>query len=135
MHSRILQVITAILLSSTAMLSKCPNSFIYVEGSINRVANGDKITVLIDPDPNWEPQSPVTIENGKFAAQILFNTTKSERRFGDACSRIPKTATVFLFRNGHEVDRVELRVSRDFLRDKAGDYKLHSPVTLHAAEK
>jgi DNA-binding NarL/FixJ family response regulator len=115
------------------VLGKCANQLIHIEGSVHGASSKEfRISVDVTPDPNWEPQVEIPIEDGMFAGTVLFNSTESEGRVEDDCSRTPKIVQVTLLKDGHEVDRVRLDIARDFVKDKAGEYKLRSPVILHS---
>jgi hypothetical protein len=113
-------------------LAKCANLLIHIEGRVDGDSSNSKIVVLVVPDPNWEPQPEISMKDGTFVDTVLFNVTKSEGRVRDDCSRVPKTVDVVLLKYGHEVNRVRLDISRDFARNKLGDYKLRSPILLHS---
>jgi hypothetical protein len=122
-----------VVLPSGTTLSKCANRLIHLEGRVDGISrNGLRILVQVTPDPNWEPQSEIAIKDGSFVGTVLFNATKSEGRVRDDCSRVPKKVYVVLLKNDHEVNRVQLDISQDFVKDKLGDYKLRSPIMLHA---
>jgi hypothetical protein len=48
----------------------------------------------------------------------------------DNCSRVPTTVEVLLLRDGIEVNRVRLDVSKDFTKNERHDYKPRSPIML-----
>lgn len=114
-------------------LSKCANRVIHIEGSLDGVStDGLKIALEVMPDPNWEPQPEISIKDTRFVGDVLFNGTKSEGRVRDDCSRVPQLVEVVLLKNGQEVNRVRLEIAKDFVKDKLGDYKLRTPITLHS---
>ena len=128
----------ALLMAGTMLLfaapgiCKCRHLIIYVEGSIvSPGTDGLSVKLEVTPDPNWEPQPDIEIKEGKFAGQVYFDATKKEGRVRDNCSRVPATVEVLLFKDGHEVDRVRLDVSKKFKKNELHDYKLRSPVILH----
>jgi hypothetical protein len=125
-------LLTIVLLGGTT-LSKCANRLIHVEGRVDGVSrSGLRILVQVTPDPNWEPQPEIAIKDGSFVGTVLFNATKSEGRVRDDCSRRPIKVDVVLLKEGHEVSRVRLEISHDFVKNKLGDYELRSPIMLHA---
>ncbi len=114
-------------------MCKCVHRIIHVEGSIvGPPSGGLTLKVEVIPDPNWEPQPEITIKDGKFAGDVYFDATKSEGRVRDDCSRVPETLQVVLFKDGHEVDRIRLDVSKAFVRDELRNYKLRSSITLRS---
>jgi hypothetical protein len=125
-------LLMVVLLSRTT-LSKCANRLIHVEGRVDGISrNGLRILVQVTPDPNWEPQPEIAIKDGSFVGTVLFNATKSEGRVRDDCSRRPIKVDIVLLKDGHQVNRVPLEISHDFVRNKLGDYELRSPIVLHA---
>jgi hypothetical protein len=114
-------------------ICKCRHRIIHVEGSIvSPATDGLSVKVEVTPDPNWEPQPEVSVKDGKFAGEVYFDATKSEGRVRDNCSRIPERVEVVMLKDGHEVDRVRLDVSKAFVKDELHNYKLRSPITLHS---
>jgi hypothetical protein len=113
-------------------MCKCVNRIIYVDGSIvGPITDRLKVIVEVTPDPNWEPQPNIAINGDKFAGEVYFNATKSEGRVRDNCSRVPTIVAVLLLKDGHEVNRVQLDVSKEFIRNEQHDYKARSPIMLH----
>jgi len=126
-------VAAAASLLATAAVGKCVHRIIHVEGQIvGPSSDGLTLRVEVTPDPNWEPQPEIPIKDGKFAGVVYFDATKSEGRVRDDCSRIRETVVVTLLKDGHELDRIQLEVSKAFRRDELHDYKLRSPIALHA---
>jgi len=133
---RLALVIAAImLLFAGPGVCKCAMRIIFVEGTILGPVTEDlKVIVEVTPDPNWDPQPEIVLKDGKFVGKVYFDATKSEGRVRDDCSRVPKTVEVLLLRNGHEVNRVRLDISKEFTRNKLHDYKPRSPILLHITE-
>jgi hypothetical protein len=109
------------------------NHIIRLDGVIDGLAvNGIEIVVHVTPDPNWEPEPEIPIKDHKFVATVYFNTTKSEGRIWDNCSRVPETVEVVLLKDSREINRAKLNVARDFAKDKMGNYTLLSPITFYS---
>jgi hypothetical protein len=119
-------------LPSGITLAKCANRLIHIEGRVDGDSSNARIVVQVTPDPNWGPQPEISMKDGTFVGTVLFNATKSEGRVRDDCSRVPKIVDVVLVKDGHEVSRVRLDISRDFVRNKSGDYNLRAPIALHS---
>ena len=114
-------------------LCKCVNRIIYIEGSIvGPVSDGLTVEVVVTPDANWEPQPRISVKDGKFSGEVYFDATKSEGRVRDTCSRVPEEVGVRLLKDGREVSRIRLNVSKGFKRDERHDYRLRSPILLHS---
>jgi hypothetical protein len=125
-------VLMAVLLSTTTV-AKCANRLIHITGDIVSVASeGLKVDVKVVPDPNWEPQFEIALQDGKFVGTVVFNATKAERNVRDDCSRAPKEIEIVLLNEGRELDRARLTISKDFVKNKVGDYELRSPVVLRS---
>lgn len=123
----------ALLLFAAPGMCKCVHRIIHIEGSIaGSTLDGLAVKAEVTPDPNWEPQPEISIKDGKFVGVVYFDATKSEGRVRDDCSRVPETVEVVLFRDGHEVDRVRLDVSKAFIRDEQHNYKLRTSLTLRS---
>jgi len=132
---RALLVAPAILLFASPGMCKCAMRIIFVEGAVLGPITDDlKVIVKVSPDPNWEPQPEIVLKDGKFVGKAYFDATKSEGRVRDNCSRVPETVEVLLLKNGHEVNRVRLDISKEFTRNKMHDYKPRSPILLHSTE-
>jgi len=126
----LLMAATMLLFAASGMC-KCVNRIIYIEGSVlDPIADGLKVMVEVTPDPNWEPQPDIVIKEGKFAGKVYFNATKAEGRVRDNCSRVPTTVEVLLLKDGREVNRVRLDVSKEFTKTELHDYKPLSPILL-----
>jgi hypothetical protein len=126
-------LVVAFLLFATGAVCKCANRTIRLAGVIEgAAADGIEIAVQVTPDPNWEPQPEILIKDHKFVATVYFNIAKSEGLVRDNCSRVPETLEVVLLKDSREVDRAKLDVARDLTKDKVGDYKVRSPITLHS---
>jgi len=120
-----------LLLVNRDVFAKCANRIIHVEGSAVGVSGeGLKVALYVVPEPNWEPQPDIRIENGKFAGTVLFDSTKSEGRVRDNCSRAPRSIRVLLFRNDQQIALRQLSVAKDFVKSKNGDYRLRAPIVL-----
>ena len=129
---RILFTATVILLFSVPGVCKCANRFIYIDAQLIGPTNdGLRLKVEVTPDPNWEPQPEITIKDGKANGRIYFNTTKSEGHFRDNCSRVPTTVKLLLFNGDREIDRVQLDISKDFVKTELRDYKPRLSAKLH----
>jgi hypothetical protein len=121
-----------ILLFASPAVCKCGRRIIYIEGTVlGTLTDAVKVKVEVAPDPNWEPQPEIVIEDGRFVGRVYFDATKSEGRVRDNCSRVPKTVEVLLLKNGHELDRVRLDISKEFTRNKLDDYRPRAPIILH----
>jgi hypothetical protein len=130
MSRMMLSILMAVLVSRAAW-AKCANEVIHIEGSIVGVSGeGLRIAIKVSPDPNWEPQPEIRIENGKFAGEVLFDSTKSEGRVRDNCSRVPGFVRVSLSRNDQQLALRELAIKKDFVKSKNGDYRLRSALEL-----
>jgi hypothetical protein len=90
------------------------------------------ISVQISPDSNRARQPEIAVKDGKFSGTAYFDSTKAEGRVKDNCSRFPETVDVVLSREGQKVDQTQLNISKDYVRDKNGDVKLRSSITLHS---
>lgn len=125
--------IAFVLLFVTPAITKCVNRFIEIKGEIvGKISDDLQLAVEVTPDPNWEPQGKIKIKNGKFEGTIFFNTTKSEGRTRDNCSRTPDTVEVILLEGETEINRVRLLISKDFVKNKLHDYELRSPIQLQS---
>ncbi len=111
---------------------KCAKRIIFVDGTVLGPITDDlKVLVEVTPDPNSEVQPEIVIKDGKFVGKVYFDATKSEGRVRDDCSRVPETVEILLLKNGHEVNRVRIDVSKGFTRNKLHDYTPRSPIILH----
>jgi hypothetical protein len=128
-----LLVPVALLLLSQGGAGKCVNRVIQLEGVIAGPSGGDlTVSVQVTPESNWEPQPEIVIKDHKFSATVLFNPVKWEDRLKrNDCSRLPESLEVVLLKDGSNIDVKKLEIARDFVKDKLGDYKLRSPITLH----
>jgi hypothetical protein len=131
--SRITFFLLAALLVSGEALGKCGNLIIHITGSIDGITGDDlRIMAQVMPPSNWEPQPEIPIKGGRFAGMVLFDRTKSEGRAKDDCSRAPDSLDVVLLRNDQELSRLRLDITKDFVREKTGDYKLRTPIVLRS---
>jgi len=126
---RMVVLVVIALASSVAGFCKCANRFVYVSGHISgQDIGGVVVGVRTIPDANWELQPEITINEGSFKGKLNFDTTKSEGRIRDNCSRNPKIVEILLFRHGQQVDSISRDISKDFTKDASGDYKLRVPI-------
>lgn len=131
MYRACVLVLIAMMVSVTGVC-KCANRFVYVEGRINGPTAEDvEVIVQTIPDANWEPQPTIAVNRGSFEGRIYFDATKSEGRTRDNCSRVPKTVKVLLLKHGQQIDSIQLDISKEFVRDRSGDYKLRLPIEFH----
>ena len=122
-----------ILALAASAAGKCANRIIHVEGRVDGPRGGElRIAVVVTPDPNWEPQPPISVKEGTFTGTILFDSWKRRGVIvEDNCSRVPKTVQLVLFKDGREVNRIHLDIGRDFIKEKTGDYHPRTPIILH----
>jgi hypothetical protein len=129
--SRVMLLLLMAVFASSAAWAKCANEVIHIEGSIvGSGGEGFRVAIKVSPDPNWEPQPEIRIDNGKFAGEVLFNSTKSEGRVRDNCSRVPASVRVSLSLNDQQVALRELAIKKDFVKGKNGDYRLRTALVL-----
>ena len=129
----LLGIAVELLVTAPPAICKCVHNSIYVEGSVYGPAGAKfKLRVEVTPDPNWEPQPDLSVKDGRFKGVVYFDTTKSEGRVRDNCSRVPEGVDVVLLKDGREVDRVHLDASKAFVKDKQHGYKLRKPVMLRS---
>ncbi len=129
---RMLSLLLTATMVSVAGVSKCANRFIYIEGNTSGRENSVlEIVLQTTPDANWEPQPKIAVQQGKFAGQVYFDSTKSEGRLKHDCSRVPKMVQVVLLEHGQQVDSIQLSIAKDFVKDGAGDYKVRYPIEFH----
>jgi hypothetical protein len=111
-----------------AGVCKCANIIIHLEGHVRGGdSHGLEIVAETSPDANWEPQPKIRVKRGNFAGELYFDTFKS-REFNDICTRVPELIVVKLLRGKRQLDSIRLDISKGFVRDKSGDYKLRSPI-------
>jgi hypothetical protein len=109
-------------------ICKCGNIIIYLEGHVSG-GNSDGLEILAatTPDANSGPQPKIRVKRGSFAGQVYFDSFKVREDY-DICTRIPELVEVKLLRGSHQLASMRLDISKDFVRDGAGDYKLRSPI-------
>jgi hypothetical protein len=129
-------ILTTLLLSimvPSGNANKCANKYIYISGKIVGPTNSQlKIEVQTTPDANWEPQPAIALRQGAFDGKVYFDSTKTEGTTNDDCSRAPEKVRVALLNEGRQIDLVQLDISKDFIKNKMGDYELRSSVELHS---
>ena len=129
---RQLCLVSLAFLFTVSSYAKCGNSAIIIEGVIVGSAVDATVAIQVAPDPNWEPQPPISIDaKGRFRATVYFDRTKSGAR-SDTCSRKPDIVTIQLKEAGQVLDQVKINAARDFVRKNRIDYETRSPLTLHA---
>jgi hypothetical protein len=129
----VLLTVATLLMFAVPSECKCVNRAIQIEGVIAGPSTGNfKIAVQVIPDPNQAQEAEIVINDHKFGGMAYFDSTKAEGRLKDNCSRVPEIVEVVLLKDGQEIDRIRLNISRDYVKDKIGDYKLRSPITLHS---
>jgi hypothetical protein len=119
---------------SVPVSSKCTNLYISIKGAIVGQQNeAFRINVLVVPDPNSALHPEFPIKDSHFEGAVLFDTFESYNpRKGHKCTRVPERVRVVLLKETSEIDSTWLDVSKDFVRDKSGDYEVRSPVELHS---
>ena len=114
-----------------AGLCKCAGAAIYLLGHVSGGdSDGLEIVAITTPDANWQPLPKILVQHGSFAGAAYFDTFK-RREFNDICTRVPESIEVKLLRGKHQLDSIRLDISKDFVRDEYGDYKLRSPIEFH----
>jgi hypothetical protein len=133
MHKIFVLVMIVTVITSTAV-GKCANRFVNVAGHVDgRDTDGLEVVVKTIPDANWERQPRIIVKQGEFEGVVYFDSTKIEGKVRDKCSRAPDMVDVLLFKGKQQIDALRLVVSKDFVRDESGDYKLRSPIQFHQA--
>ena len=128
MHKMLVLLMMVTVIASTGVC-KCANRFINVAGHVEGPdTDGLQVVIKTVPDANWEPQPKIMVKQGSFDGVAYFDSTTTEGRVRDKCSRVPEAVDVMLFKGEQEINSLQLVVSKDFLRDKSGDYKLRSPI-------
>jgi hypothetical protein len=114
-----------------AGLCKCGGAAIHLNGHISgRESDGLKIVGETIPDANFEPQPKITVLHGNFEGDVYFDRTMPSKEW-DICTRLPESIEVMLLRGKHQLDSIRLDISKDFVRDEHGDYKLRLPIEFH----
>jgi len=130
---RLLATFIFTVMMSSETSPKCANKYIYISGRIVGPTDSQfKVGVQTTPDANWEPQPAITLKEGTFEGKVYFDSTKAEGTTRDDCSRVPEIVKVELSKEGRQIDFVQLDVSKDFVKNKMGDFKLRTPVLLHS---
>jgi hypothetical protein len=115
--------------------SKCINRAIHVEGTIaGPIGEGERIVILVTPDPNTSVKPETSIKDHSFNGTVYFDSTSREGRVHDKCSRLPESVEVALVNGDRTIDKVLLSISKDFVTDKEGDFRLKSAIGLHSAQ-
>jgi hypothetical protein len=116
-----------------AGVCKCGGLAIHLKGHVSGgEVDGLKIVAETTPDANFEPQPKIAVQHGSFAGEAYFDRTiPSKVWYTDICTRLPKSVKVKLFRGKHLVGSISLDISKDFVRDELGDYKLRAPIEFH----
>ncbi len=131
---RILSTLVLLINLSSGNSHKCPNKFIYITGRVSGPDDSQlQIKVEVTPDANWEPQPAIKLDHGTFDGKVYFDSTKAEGTTQDVCSRVPEAVRVELYKDRTLLDSIQLDISKDFIKNKFGDYKLRSALVLHSA--
>ena len=111
---------------------KCSGLAIHLNGHVSG-GDGDRLNIvgITTPDANWEPQPKITVQHGSFAGDVYFDSFKSYDGATHICTRVPESVEVKLLRGKRQLDSIRLDISKDFVRDEHGDYKLRSPIEFH----
>ncbi len=111
---------------------KCSGLAIHLNGHVSgREGNGLKIVAITTPDDNFAPQPKITVQHGGFAGDVYFDSFKSYDGVTHICTRVPESVEVKLLRGKRQLDSIRLDISKDFVRDEQGDYKVRSPIEFH----
>ncbi len=114
-----------------AGLCKCGGAAIHLIGHVSG-AEGDGLRIVAEtiPDANFEPQPKITVRHGNFEGEAYFDRTMPSKEW-DIRTRVPESIEVKLLRDKHQLDSIRLDISKDFVKDEQGNYKLRSPIEFH----
>ena len=132
-----LSSILSTVLISTFAHALCPVDEVLVKGRVDHAPVKANVRVQLVYEKGLAGESgEATIENGAFAIAIEFLTQSRRPMMNGAfekCGKRPKMVIVTLMEGDpqHEVDRVKLDFTKDFVMADASGYRLRSELVLN----